>query len=357
MVTKKFQYFPMVWLRQRKSSLLADTSPLYCVVLVFFLLGFVVYNKAAFALEAASESRIEYAPLGVLVTELSEFDQLNKKFKATFWLWTVTDNADTNIIKNIDFSNAVEIRESTIQMVHTPMGIWITRKVRGTFRHSWDMRRFPFDNQTLNIAIESTGRDYSKLRFITNGLTSVIDHRLSVHGWDVVGAAIYSGHRDYRTNFGDPRIANDSEIAYAKADISITLKRIDSTGFWKLIAAAFAGAGLALTSFCLHLDGAPAVGPRFGLLAGSVFADVISMRSASAELGASDYSTLVDQIHIIVLFYIAVATAVGVYTHWHFEKYSDSAKIKKIGNLAAVISTLSLVAAVLLLVYRAADWD
>jgi hypothetical protein len=356
MRTKKNWHLPMLWPRQKYSGFPGIVRPLYFVALAFFLLGVISYNNLAFALGAASENKVEYAPLGVLVTDISEFDRQNKKFKATFWLWTVTDNADSNVIKNIEFSNAIEIKESTIQATRTPMGIWITRKVRGLFRHSWDMSRFPFDNQTLNIAIEATDRDYSKLRFITNGLTSVIDHRLSVRGWDVVGAALYSGHRDYRTNFGDPRIAKDSEIAYAKADINITLKRIDYTGFWKLVAAAFAAAGLALASFGLHLDTAPAVGPRFGLLAGSVFADVISMRSSSTDLGAGDYNTLVDQIHILVLFYIAVATVIGVYTHWHFQKYSDSAKIKKIGNLAAVISTVALAAVILLQVYRAADW-
>jgi hypothetical protein len=55
------------------------------------------------------------------------------------------------------------------------------------------------------------------------------------------------------------------------------------------------------------------MGPRFGLLAGTVFAAVLSLRTESSELGTTENNTLVDQVHLIALLYVIVATLTGVH--------------------------------------------
>lgn len=297
--------------------------------------------------EGKTKGPIEYAPIGALVTDVGDFDRQAKRFDATFWLWTLTANPGSNPIEDLNFPNAIEIKESLIHKEKTPSGFWITRKIRGTFRHAWNMSDFPFDDQTLGIQLVATGRDYSELRFIDDGITSIVDSNLRIPGWDILGASLYASKMTYRSSFGDPRIEKRSEVTFAAADVSLTLKRVNYAAFWKLTVAAFVAAGLVIPAFFIRLDAQT----RFGLLAASVFADVLSMQSASSDLGAVEYVTLVDKIHILVLIYTFIATVFVLYTHEHHAYPESLPAIKWNGFRMALISTLVLMIAITALVW------
>ena len=291
---------------------------------------------------------IEYAPLGALITDVGDFDRQGKRFDATFWLWTLTTNPESNPLDGLNFPNAIEIKESVVTRENTPRGYWITRKIRGTFRHAWDMTDFPFDGQTLGIELVATGRDYSRLRFIDDGITSIVDTNLHIQGWEILGASLYASKMTYRSNFGDPRIEKSAEVTFAAADVSVTLKRANYAAFWKLTIAAFVAAGLVIPAFFIRLDAQT----RFGLLAASVFADVLSMQSASSDLGAVEYVTLVDKIHILVLIYTFIATVFVLYTHEHHIRPEASPSIKWYGFRMALITTFVLLMGITALVWR-----
>jgi hypothetical protein len=297
--------------------------------------------------EGEKKRAIEYAPLGALITDVGDFDRQAKRFDATFWLWTLTANPEDNPIADLSFPNAIEIKESLIHQEKTLQGFWITRKVRGTFRHAWNMSDFPFDGQTLAIQLVVNGRDYARLRFIDDGVTSIVDSNLKIPGWDIEGASLYAGKTTYRSSFGDPRIEKDSEVTYAAADVSITLKRANYAAFWKLTIAAFVAAGLAIPAFFVRLDAQS----RLGLLTASVFADVLSMQSASSDLGAVEYVTLVDKIHIMVLVYTFIATVFVLYTHAHHTHHESLRTLKWNGYRVGLMSTFSLVLAIAVLVW------
>lgn len=290
---------------------------------------------------------MEYAPLGALITDVGDFDRQGKRFDATLWLWTVTTNPNSNPIEDLNFPNAIEIKESILHKEKTSEGFWITRKIQGTFRHAWDMSDFPFDDQTLEIQVVASRADYSALRFIDDGITSIIDSNMRIQGWDILGASLYAKKMTYSSGFGNPRVEKSAEITFAAADVSLSLKRANYAAFWKLTIAAFVAAGLVIPAFYIRLDAQT----RFGLLAASVFADVLSMQSASSDLGAVEYVTLVDKIHILVLIYTFIATVFVLTTHEH-HVYPDSLPaIKWNGFRMGLISTSILVAAIVGLVW------
>jgi hypothetical protein len=125
-------------------------------------------------------------------------------------------------------------------------------------------------------------------------------------------------------------------------ELKIELQRNDLNGFLKLSAGAFAASGLALVSYFLHLDSSATLGPRFSLLAGSMFAVVISLRSASNDLGSVEYLTLLDCIHLAVIFYILVAAGTDIYILYQIQKHNNVIAIKRVGIRAAILSTLGL---------------
>ena len=179
------------------------------------------------------------------------------------------------------------------------------------------------------------------------------DPDLKLSGWRIRSTRLVTGTKTYRTSFGDPRLRPGTPSTYAHAELQILLERTDRSGVWKLTVGAFAAALLALASYGLRADNPTALSPRFGLLAGSAFAAVISLRTSATELGASGYTTLIDQVHALVLIYILLATAAAVVAWRRFLKHGDAAAIQRLERRMAGFTTLGFSGLILALVLAA----
>ena len=133
----------------------------------------------------------------------------------------------------------------------------------------------------------------------------------------------------------------------------LQLERTNFTAFWKFTAGAIVAVAIALASYAFHVDKGQTMSPRFALLSGAVFAAIISLRSASTELGTIAYNTLVDQVHLVALVYVIVATFAGVYTWSLYRRHQDGLAIELLGRRIAFVSTLLLVFVVAGLVRKA----
>jgi hypothetical protein len=308
---------------------------------------------AASAQPAAGTQGPEQLRIGTYLTSLGDFDPAKKSFSAAYWVWTVGPEDGVKSLSQLEFPNAIKVESPNEVQEATPQGIWSQRKIVGSFRHSWDLRRFPFDRQLLTIEMEEAERDTTSVIYVADTANSSFDPVLNPSGWRILSNRLVTGSKPYHTSFGDPRLPPGSPSAYARAELMILLERTDRSGFWKLTVGAFAAALMALASYGLRVDQAPALSPRFGLLAGSVFAAVISLRSAATELGASGYTTLIDAVHAAVLLYILVATAAGVVAWRGFLRHGDVATVQRLEKRVAGFSTLLFGALILALVLGA----
>jgi len=291
--------------------------------------------------------------IGAYLTSLGDFDPAKKSFSAAFWVWSVGPLDGVKSLDQLEFPNAIKVESPNALQETTAQGIWSQRKIVGSFRHGWDLRRFPFDRQLLRIEMEEAERDTASLVYVPDTANSSFDPEVNLSGWRILSTQLVTGSKPYHTSFGDPRLPPGSPSAYARAELRVLLERTDRSGFWKLTVGAFAAALMALASYGLRVDQAPALSPRFGLLAGSTFAAVISLRSAATELGASGYTTLIDSVHAAVLLYILVATAAGVVAWRGFLRHGDVASVQRLEKRVAGFSTLLFSALILALVLGA----
>jgi len=295
----------------------------------------------------------ETVRIGGFLTGLGDLDPARKSFSASFWLWTVGPSAEGSALDRLEFPNAIKVESPNAVTEATPQGVWAQRKIVGSFRHGWDLRRFPFDRQRLRIELEEAERDSGSLLYRADEANSSFDPELKLSGWKIRSTRLLTGTKTYRSSFGDPRLKPGGASTYAHADLQILLERTDRSGFWKLTVGAFAAALMALASYGLRVDNPAALSPRFGLLAGSAFAAVISLRTSATELGASGYTTLIDQVHAAVLLYILLATAAAVVAWRRFQKHGDAAAIQRLERRMAGITSLGFAVVILALVLGA----
>lgn len=336
----------------------ADISPDRCGTgpLSGMLLALVLALVVSIAVPApaqAAASQPESARIGAFLTGLGDLDPIHKSFSAAFWLWSLAPAADGSPLERMEFPNAIKIESPNAISESTPAGEWSQRKILGTFRHSWDVRHFPFDRQLLRIELEESELVSEDFLYQPDTANSSFDPTLRLGGWAIQSTRLVTDTRPYPTTFGDPRLEPGSSSSYAHAELQILLGRTDHSGFWKLTVGAFAAALMALASYGLRIDNPSALSPRFGLLAGSAFAAVISLRSSASELGASGYTTLIDEVHSAVLLYILLATASGVVAWRRYQRQGDSRAVQQQERRMAGITTLGFAAVILVQVLAA----
>ena len=295
----------------------------------------------------------EVVKVGVYITRLDNFDLNGKSFDATFWLWMISPEHSHNRLDDIEFVNAEDVKSSNSLSKVTSDGTWYQRTGVATLHHEWNLRKFPFDRQDLHLKLEESDAYIDKVIYVPEDTKFLVDGQMKIKGWRVVSSEIRPSIKTYMTNFGDPGLRSDMPTSFSGFDIMVQIERTNFTAFWKFAAGAIVAAAIALSSYAFHVDKAQTLSPRFALLSGAVFAAIISLRSASTELGITDYNTLVDQIHLVSLVYVMIATYAGVYTWSLYRRHEDGLAIERLGRRMAFVSTLLLIFVVAGLIRRA----
>ncbi len=273
-------------------------------VLVLLLAAGLARPGHADAGEAPDHYRI-----GAYIVSLNKLDPARGTFDADLWLWSVGRSPARDPLQSMEFINADRVTSRLESSTQRGALVWRQRKISGTFRHNWDLRNFPFDRQTLTIAIEEGMSDANALLYDPDLADTGYRPQHELKGWRITGIALRSGVTHYATTFGDPVAAGGSD--YAEMQLAVTLTRTSLAAFLNLSAPLYAAFLLTAMSFLL---GSSVVAARMSLLAAALFAVVINIRTTSDMLGGAHGPTLVDELNILGLVAIVAATFATVAT-------------------------------------------
>jgi hypothetical protein len=104
----------------------------------------------------------------------------------------------------MEFANADRVTVDLETTERRGAVVWSQRRLTGTFRHDWDLRRFPFDRHSLEILLEEGAQEENALAYVADVANSGHSLRASVAGWRVAGMRVEVAPASYATNFGDP---------------------------------------------------------------------------------------------------------------------------------------------------------
>jgi hypothetical protein len=217
---------------------------------------------------------------------------------------------------------------------------WSQKKIRGTFKHEWDVKNFPFDKHILEIPIEESSLLSSDFVYTPDTINSSFKENIKIDGWRIKKFSISEQPEKYETTFGDPGIKTGVS-SYTRLIIKILVERDSVLSFLKIITGVYAAFGTMLLAF--FMDPAENFGDRSALLVGSLFAVLVSMQSIEGTIGKSEALTMVDAIHITALIYILAAVIAALYSSRLCELGRPDAAIRYDRKICFSIFTISFV--------------
>ncbi len=283
--------------------------------------------------------------VGSYLTSIHDFNLSGQTFAADIWLWTHTSSeSERRPLETMEFTNAKSTSSSLGNDIVKNGMHWGQRKICGTFRQHWDLRNFPFDRHKLEIRIEEAIDDTTALTYEPDSLNSSYSKDIRLDGWKITDFRIINNPVTHSSTFGDPALRPGSSSEYAGIILRIAIERKEVTSYIKLTAVAYMAFFLMLVSFLLHMDHSfRLLDSRITLQAGALFATVINMNSASCALGSVDRITLVDKVHMVVLFYILLGALVTVLGRALLARGFSDHRLRQVDLWAAVLATVTFI--------------
>ena len=281
--------------------------------------------QAAAAKPAAAPQTAE---VGIYIIDLRDLSPAKGTFTCDFWIWSRTQIQD-NILSELQFVNAEKVLWYAEAKPEVPGMTCYKRRGTGVFRMGWNLSRYPFDTQLLPIQMEYTLKDSSRILLTADTVNSGISTKNIPPGWKLKAFALETDTVAYSSNLGDSGLGA-ARGEFARATAMIDVSRNDTAEYWSLVSSAYVGLVMMLVSYFMEVD-KPA--SRFALLGASLFATVISLRSALAGLG--NFGTLADRFHLLVIGFIVFSLGFTIFLSQLHHRGVDDRRLRLWSVMAA----------------------
>jgi hypothetical protein len=252
--------------------------------------------------------------IGVNIEDLYDFDLARETFGGILWLWSLCPSADPAPLETIVFRTALPgLQLGDVR--GTPVGdgpLYQYRRVQGTFRHDWDMSRYPSDRQRLMIPFDESDLGAGLVIFEADVDASSLEPELPsrLHGWEISALKVRASVAEEQSDYGWP---GEAGLGYARLEASVDLRRSARLlAFIKPTLGVFAAALIAFLVFFLDPREKGIFGTKLVLLVGVLFAVLLNLRAADALIGDTTSLTLITEVHLVVMALIVVIALLGL---------------------------------------------
>ena len=268
------------------------------------LLSWFVATAPAYA-EAAKVVRV-----GAYVQSLHAMSLKDNSFTIDLYLWfrwdpsewTPSDGQQPQLpFETFEIVGASELEKSVQQQSDG----YAALRVKAHLTQFWDVARFPLDDHVLRVVVEDVASEVNLVRYEADEALSSVAPEFTVPGWKAQPLRVRSATHDYRTTFGDPKLARDTLSTYSQVAFEVPVVREGFGMFLKLFTGLLVSVAIAFVAFFVR---ATEVDPRFGLPVGALFAAIASEYVVTSTLPDSSAVTLADRLHLVS--FLAILTVV-----------------------------------------------
>ena len=302
-------------------------------------------EQPAPAVAPAKPMPVETATIGIYLIDLRDLSPAKGTFTCDFWIWSQSTGPE-NILGELQFVNAERVTWYAEGKPEVKGMNCFKRRGTGVFRMGWNLKNYPYDAQVLPIQMEYTLRDAAKVKLLPDTANSGVTTRNLPLGWTMSGFQLEPDTVTFTSNLGDPNLGL-GHGEFSRVTALIDLSRRDTVEYWTLVSSAYVALVMMLVSYFMEID-KPA--SRFALLGASLFASVISLRSALAGLG--NFGTLADKVHLLVIGFILFSLATTIVLSQLHHRGVDDKKLRLGSIVMAGVVALTFACINLTLVLR-----
>ena len=163
--------------------------------------------------------------IGISIDRIYDVNTKGNSFKAVFWLWSVSSLDENYTMESLEYVNGLNMTELQKYIEVKNKKVWTTKKIKGEFAVKWDLKKYPFDTQTLKIILEDGDMDCEDLVFKIDK-NSILNQDLYINNWNLKGMLRDNTYcHTLYTTYGDPSLDEYSESTYERAVFSIDVVR------------------------------------------------------------------------------------------------------------------------------------
>ena len=295
--------------------------------------------------EAAGRGDPVVCRVGVNIEDLYDFDLARETFGGILWLWSLCPSTDPAPLATIDFRTALPGLQLG-DIGSAPVGdggLYQYRRIQGTFRHDWDMSRYPFDRQRLVIPFDESDLGTGVVSFEADVDSSSLAPELPsrLHGWEISTLKVRASVAEESSDYGWP---GEPTVGYARLEAVVDLQRTSRLlAFIKPTLGVFAAALIAFLAFFLDPREKGTFSTKLALLVGVLFAVLLNLRAADALIGDATRLTLITEVHLVVVAVIVVIALLALREHRRIERgmpirYPDRALLAVTSGLYVLIN-------------------
>ncbi|HEX4303340.1 MAG TPA: hypothetical protein VHZ78_11135 [Rhizomicrobium sp.] len=261
----------------------------------------------------------EVVTVGVYPTVVDDLNIAASTYDAVAYVWFKWKGPIDPTV-GVEFANSSERQNFTRQaLLEQPQTLpdgsrYQILQIHGRFFQPFSLIDFPFDRQTLTIAIEDEVNAHHRIVYVPDLKDSGFAPGLQIPGWRMLGWHADATAQDYHSHFGAPQIAGGTR--HSGLSFAIAIERRASFFLWKLFLPLLIVMCANWLAFLIKPD---LVDVRTALTATALLTLVFLQKSYSDELPEIGTLVLMDKIYVVA-YLLVIATLAHVVTVASWQK-------------------------------------
>lgn len=251
--------------------------------------------------------------VGMYINDIQAIDMRTHSYGMDFYLWFRWSEPDIDPTQYFEFMNTFD-PEAHVQTVlyDTPQpqpdgSLYQIIRHQGLFTTKFPVGRYPFDSQSLVIAVEDAEEGAETLQYVPDRDGLTLNPEIRLPGFTIDTPKLIIRDKAYPTAFGD--LSEPDVSAYSRAEFLVPITRPAAAGILKTFIPVLLI--ILCAAFALLLD-PEHVEARIGLAITALLTLVAMQFTMLSGLPEVAYLTMLDQVYLVSYLYILVVIALVV---------------------------------------------
>ena len=257
-----------------------------------------------------AEAEPQRTTVGVYVNQISSIDLKGSAFTVDFWVWFRSSGKTTSPLDTFEVIGArINSKSNAIKKVLPDGQDYASVRVSATIYRQWDLRRYPFDDHALEIAVEDGELDVARSIFVADVQNQGLDPSVGVAGFSIDRFDHTLDEHRYASSYGDTSIGADGDARFSRYVLRLHAARHGSARFFKIAFPLFVSV---LAAWCAFFIRPKDASPRIGVAVGALFAAAAATVAINNQLPDITYATIADKTVFLTFAMIGISLLASV---------------------------------------------